>query len=714
MGAIRIADFDHWQPGYGFATLSVFIAGTSTLASVFTDEALTQAAANPQTLASLVAGGINYGKLSAPLYVGTAFYYTTSSNDTSGIIRPPLTSLTGADASETTVVPAGGIITSNLDDLFARHIDVRDYGLFVAVGAPGASSSTNNATLVAAIGVAAALSGAYVDLPQGTYAVTQFTVPQAVVLRGFGRGVTILQSTAAGNVATLSGPRAGLTKLSLDGVTLVAGSIGIYAANVDQIVLDDTEIKRFETGMWRKGGSICNWKDLYVSNCVSGYKAHGDSALGFGGALLFNTWTGGKIELCTGIGIELRNVDSVCEHNVLEDVAFDTNTGVAVNIVGARYFSFEGCHWFGNTTDIAISDGSPLTAANTVIGGEFTDGETDSGTINLTGAYQQIAFRRMTMVGETININAPGQNIVVEDCHVSNPTITGVPTCWLYRQTANDGTSFGTSTGTVSANLWSLALKSGQQVYLETKVIGRQRNGINTIFFHAAVSAGRPGATLNYQTQTGNFTLGDIVTGGTSGATGRITAATNSGATGSLTLQDIIGTFVNNENLTDGAGGVAVANGGITESAAALAGSFTQLRTVQRTDATYGCGIVASGPNILVQGSGDTGHVVEWSCDVEVLTDQSSPLILAQASVTTASLSYHNLVTVGDPFLLRSGLAFQPGRSITDLTSGATGIVVGETNTGSTGTITLINVVGAFQSTSTIFDSISNSTAIVT
>ncbi len=66
---------------------------------------------------------------------------------------------------------------------------------------------------------------------------------------------------------------------------------------------------------------------------------------------------------------------------------------------------------------------------------------------------------------------------------------------------------------------------------------------------------------LKYKTQTVNFTVGQVLTGGTSGATGTISADVDAGATGTLTLTGVVGTFQNNEAITDALGGAAVANG---------------------------------------------------------------------------------------------------------------------------------------------------------
>lgn len=63
---------------------------------------------------------------------------------------------------------------------------------------------------------------------------------------------------------------------------------------------------------------------------------------------------------------------------------------------------------------------------------------------------------------------------------------------------------------------------------------------------------------LPFKNQTANFTVGQVVTGGTSGATGTIESQTDAGATGSLVLINESGTFVDGEALTDPLGGAAV------------------------------------------------------------------------------------------------------------------------------------------------------------
>lgn len=67
---------------------------------------------------------------------------------------------------------------------------------------------------------------------------------------------------------------------------------------------------------------------------------------------------------------------------------------------------------------------------------------------------------------------------------------------------------------------------------------------------------------LAFDTQTANFTVGATLTGGTSGATATILRVTDNGTSGILYLRTITGgPFQNNETITDGSGGSALADG---------------------------------------------------------------------------------------------------------------------------------------------------------
>jgi len=69
---------------------------------------------------------------------------------------------------------------------------------------------------------------------------------------------------------------------------------------------------------------------------------------------------------------------------------------------------------------------------------------------------------------------------------------------------------------------------------------------------------------VNYDADTGNFTAGLVVTGGTSGATGTIQTLEVIGSTGTLRLTGVTGTFLDNEVITDTSTGVALVYGAPT------------------------------------------------------------------------------------------------------------------------------------------------------
>lgn len=428
MPAIRLADFDTWRPGYGLATVRVIKAGApGVLASIYSDEELTTVADNPQTLSERLLGDISYGRWSMPLYVGEPYQLEIDAVDRTGVIRPPLVTLAGEDASLAVVTVSGGEEAIALEDHLARRIDVRDFGEFLAVGEQNASAATNNASLTAALGAAGARGGGYVEVPEGTYQISLFTIPQGVVVRGQGRGATILQSIEADNVVTIGGAQAGISRLTLDGITLPENSVGVFAEDKDQIVFDDAEIKRFETGAQLKGGRFGSWCSLYISNCVDGMEISGvdDAPLTAEGA--FNVWRGGQIDTCSGVGLRLQDDGQPCHHNIFDGVRFDGNTDKAVHIIGARSTSFANCSWIDNTINIEVEDGDPETDTNTVIGLHFDGGSIKDGDINLTGSLESVAFRRMDLEDVEITLTTPGQNILAEDCReIAGITFAGV------------------------------------------------------------------------------------------------------------------------------------------------------------------------------------------------------------------------------------------------------------------------------------------------
>lgn len=67
--------------------------------------------------------------------------------------------------------------------------------------------------------------------------------------------------------------------------------------------------------------------------------------------------------------------------------------------------------------------------------------------------------------------------------------------------------------------------------------------------------------SLFYDNGSSSFTIGETITGGTSGATATIIDIAGNSTSGMLYIDNVSGTFANNEALTDGATGSALVNG---------------------------------------------------------------------------------------------------------------------------------------------------------
>lgn len=613
----RVGFFDLLRPGYGGAVVNIYLAGTTTDADVFTDEALTAAAANPQTLTTFVEDGITYGRWTAPLYTSQAVELLIDNADDTGIIRPPLLTLAGENASDALVTTTAGTEARALDNRFDDVIHALDYGELAA------SAATNNATLTAAIGVAAAQTGGIVLIPDGTYEFTSLTLSEGVVLQGEGRDVTILQCQTGGNCITLGGDSAGLRNLTFDGVNKIASSVGVFSKANNETVFDDVDIKRFVTGMHFKGGQRAQWRDLYITNNTTGAKLHGDIDSG-GGAdgdeYRHNDWTGGLVSLNVA-GVDLSFEDRKCYHNTFRDVGFESNTGAALTVNGARFSNFYSVWFASNTTTLVIQDDGDLNNAliNTIIGCHFYGGSMDGGAVTLVNTLQDVIFDGMEISDVDFTLTTPINNVLFRDAiEDSLVTISGTTTRFGRIRTNDRTQSVGVTTDATPTKAWSIKLNPGEFVYLESKVLGNQRNDEAQGGYHQGVHAHRPGSDLDYDAQVSNFSLGDLVTGATSGATGRIVADSDAGATGTLTLKDIVGVFQDDEQITDPSGGDAIANGTLTTFDAALRGAVVDIKTMYEDVAGWDADFVVNGAEIEVQVTGAASDTIDWVVDVDV------------------------------------------------------------------------------------------------
>ncbi len=624
---ISIAYFDVWQPGYAGASVAIYNAGTTTLANVFSDQALATAAANPQTLQSMSQDGRNFGKFANPVYIGVAYELLINGTDRTGVIEVPLTTLSGQSASAATVTATGSATSHTLADIVARHVAVEDSGVFLPTSNPSSSSATNNATLTAAIGVASAAGGGVVEVPAGTYSFTQLSIPANVMLVGKGRDVTTLQSLVASNVVTIAGEKGGFAELTIDGESLLVGSVGVYMLAKNETRVENATVKRFRTGIHCQGSRRAQWRDLYVENCYTGALLTGDinGVAADGDEFRYNRWDGGRVTNCRTVGVHLKFVDRDCWHNSLEDVGFENNTGVAFKCEGARWTDLDGCWWVANTGgDITVLDGSDtaLSEQNTVIGLHVSDFIIGNA-MSFTGKCQDIVFERGEFLAGTYTLTTVGNTILSKDSVESGSVaLAGNDTTQWMRARSIIGdfpASSGVTTDATATEAWSYDIAPGERVFLDAKVVANARNTIDYAVYHITQGAHCTGSTLAYDNQTENFTLGDMITGATSGAEARITADTDAGATGTLTLRDWNGVeFIDDETIAGDASGSAQANGVLAHQAAALLGTINTPSTAVESDAAWACifGVTARKVRVLVTGA--AAKTVDWNVSVSV------------------------------------------------------------------------------------------------
>lgn len=624
----RIAEFDTWRAGYAGSTVQIVVPGTLTLLSVYLDEAATNPADNPQVLSTLDQDGINYGKFSAPVYVDAAYQLIINSTDETGVVRNPITTLTDEDISAALITAAGGTEARAMEDVLAGlSIDVLNYGEFLPTSNPAYSSSTNAATLAAAVGVAAALGGGHVDIPAGIYRLTTLTVSPHVLICGKGDGVTTLQSITANKVFTLGGDGAGFEDITLDGVVTGASSVGIYSKANDYTRIRRTTVKRFQTGVYCLGGNYNDWDDFYVTECTTGAKLHGDTDASNGAngdVFMHNAWCG-YVSSCTTAGVELKFIDAKCWHNALA-IGFHDNTGTALKIFGARWVDLDRSWFKDNTTHLQILDGTDTTLQefNTVVGINMRAGSITGGLMNFAGKCQDVIFDKVEFANGTYTLAGLGNNILVLDCtEASDITLAGSnATKWTRaRSILGDGPgSSGLTTSATPAEVWSYTLAAFEIIHVDAVVVAKGRNNGDLAIYHIAGAAARPGSTLAYDNQTANFTLGQILTGGTSGASGRIIADSDSGATGTVTLSDLDGEFVDNETITDALTGSAQANGTLSHQNAGQQGSTTVLETPIETDSAWAIAFGVTAHDFRIMVTGASGKTLEWTVAAKVTT----------------------------------------------------------------------------------------------
>lgn len=626
-----IPDFDIWRPGYSGAIVEIMMAGTSQPAPVFYDILLTQPALNPQVLQSQTdADGVTYGSWLRPIYTYLPYYLLINETDTTGIVYPPLTTLDAVDASYATAASPRGGAAVQLRQWLNRRIHVQNFGPWGET----LGSATNGATLAAAVGAAAAQGGGEVIIPAGTFPVISFTLPQGVVLSGQGLSATFLQCTTGGPVCTISGDGAGLRNMVLDGIVLAAGSFGVDTVNAKDIVFEHVLLQRFATGMRAKGGAGHIWHDFSISNCTTAADFRGDSDVAVtsaGGPFQNVQWTGGTVSLCTTNGLIFEVIDFGVDNIVLHGVQFSSNQCAAITFTGAHDCELNGCAWNSNSINWLLQDGTNAayvainTIRNVIIrGGQIIGGQVNGAQCNFSGTCLNVRVQDASLQNCAINLNAPQNQVTFQDCYLdATTTVAGTLTLYATLRTSDTAIATGVTVDASATTAWQLQLQPGQVAIADVQAIAKQENGINYGTFWEACGAAQPGATLNYSSGTAAFTVPAVLTGQISHAVALIRAKSGSTASGTLTLEDITGTFLVGEMITDNAGGSALTSGPVTPSATVLdATGQTDVRAPTVTGGSgYAVNFAVSGPMFQVQVVGASAHTVAWQIKVKVVVN---------------------------------------------------------------------------------------------
>lgn len=604
----RIFDFDLWRELYGGVIVYIRKAGSTVLARVYTDPTLQTLADNPQTLLTQTLDGVRYGKFLAPLYTPDAYYCDIDSTDQTGISRPSLYKLDDEDGDRILVTAQGGRVARALENHVAQTVWAEDYGRI------GTSPTENTATITAAIGQAGARGGGFVMLPPRSIDITRLNLPTGVVLRGFSKAATTVRSTVAEAIITLSGAGAGLMDMTMDGVNVSPGSIGVLSEQQDDILLRQVEVKRFETCLHLKGGERARFDRLSLSNGTYGARLQGDTA-----PLRNLWWTGGQITQHTTAGVWFEWVDADIAQITMEELGFVDNLSDGLLLEGTQFVRCVAGTFDDSGRSIKIIDGSDPEAAFTS-NIRFERCEVTDATCHFDGACIDVVFTGSEFLGTEFDLEPTmGKHLVLRDCSEdSNVRLSGDGTRLIRQRSGDKGAVVGTTTDATPVKAFALNLGPGETVMMVGRIVANAVNAEVYAAYHISQAARRDTADLSFDTGTIAFVLGDIVVGATSGASAYITAKTGTTASGSLSLRSVVGTFQNNEALQVDGVTRALVNGSISNPTVSLLGSIANLY-INESDTTMACVFAASGDEAQIQVTGISATTFEWTAEMDVL-----------------------------------------------------------------------------------------------
>lgn len=382
-------------------------------------------------------------------------------------------------------------------------------------GETGNTAAQNGDAMDAAMDSISGVTGGIVNIPiQGTISFDNFTLDADVTLQGVGKDSTVLQSTYAGNCVTLSMDSV-IKDLTIDGVSHVAGSIGVYGSSVNRTHLENMLIKNFEINEYRQSGIKCEWLNVVNTSGTTGFVVYTDGANVFAE----NKYIGGEISGST-VGLYMEYAGKAISHNYFQ-TDFEGN-GIGVILKGTYGTRFQGPSWFeSNTTNhIEIYDvGTQYNTTmvmdhvilNTLVGGGIYSNSLNlnmdvrscflnSHTWNLaSGAARYINFDNCYENGMTYS----GSNRIVRRSptnswpqNINLPQTTSTTNAAYETINIIDGSqdrrfAYVTTTDATETSLFSFTISDEKAYLIEWSILGQSSDGSHR--------AGYQGSTLAYR-----------------------------------------------------------------------------------------------------------------------------------------------------------------------------------------------------------------------
>lgn len=613
-----VRPFDHWVPGYEGATVYVYEADGTTLAKLYYDIAATNPAPNPQVLDTLDTGCGRAGKFQQSVYTTASQWNPyVFGRHSLGIYDGTIDDLVGTDLSGS-VVKVHGQPGARLDDLHSLTVHVNQFGQIETNAA-----EANTTLITRALAHVASLGGGEVHLPAGAIHFTPFVLPAKTRLRGQGAGVTYLICRSATNIIGLTASDTGLIELTVDGEVATPNSVGLWLGQAERVQLDRVTVQRFDIGISCRGGRDHIWNLLsLVGNTKAGqlWGNTQDTVSENDAELRGIVWTGGLITGHASTGLEIKRAISGKAVNriLLRGVRFQSNLAEALILRSAQLVSFEGCSFTANTKHALIEHNSLLSPSVSTREVQFFGCTFDNGTVHCKGESRITIFRACRFGQHTWQLAAPTLGIRLVNCiDIGAPATISGPETLIYRDDdANQGCTVVETDDATATDAWALYLEPGQTVGMEAHVVCRGTNNSEKAYYISRVAASRPAATLDYDGQTANFTLGEIITGATSGAKATVVSQTDGGATGTINLVRISGTFIDNELLTGSLTGRAFVDGVINVTDVSVLDQIDT--TIYESDAALDCGWVGPAQEIKLQVTGLASKKIEWNVRVIV------------------------------------------------------------------------------------------------